>query len=268
MKAYADSAAGMEPVRKTEPGFAPGRRYLYAVIRAQDALPASCTGIDNLGIHKIEEGDIAAIASTVPSARIRPERRHLAAHQEVLKQLLLLSATPMPMTFGTISDSPRAVRQFLTKNRRQFLRQLERVAGKVEMGLRVTWEVPNIFEYFVNMHPDLRELRDRLLSATRPPNQDDKIELGQMFARLLEEERARLGEKVERAVSTACFECKPNKCRTEREVMNLACLVARDRQEDFAAAVFQAAQLFDNDFAFDYNGPWAPHNFVDVEVEL
>jgi hypothetical protein len=50
--------------------------------------------------------------------------------------------------------------------------------------------------------------------------------------------------------------------------MNLACLVARDRQEDFAGAVFQAAQLFDNDFAFDYNGPWAPHNFVDVEVEL
>ncbi len=267
MKAYAGTAAEMEPVRTAEPGFAPGRRYLYAVIRAQDALPA-CAGIDNLGIHKIEEGDIAAVASTVPSARIRPERRHLAAHQEVLKQLLLLAATPMPMTFGTISDSPRAVRQFLAKNRRAFLRQLDRVAGKVEMGLRVTWEVPNIFEYFVHVHPDLREVRDRLLAATRPANQDDRIELGQMFARLLEEDRERLTGKVERAVATACFESKPNKCRTEREVMNLACLVARDRQEDFAAAVFQAAQLFDNDFAFDYNGPWAPHNFVDVEVEL
>src|SRR5260370_21349538 len=204
MKACAGTAEGKEPVGKTLPEFAVGRRYLYEVIRAQDALPATCAGIDNVGIHKIEEGDIAAVASTVPNARIRPERRHLAAHQDVLKRLLLLSATPMPMTFGTISDSPRAVRQFLAKNRRAFLRQLNRVAGKVEMGLRVTWEVPNIFEYFVHVHPDLRELRDRLLSTTRPAQQGDKIELGQMFAHLLEEDRARLTGKVERVVSTVC----------------------------------------------------------------
>jgi len=36
------------------------------------------------------------------------------------------------------------------RNRRAFEEQLERVTGKVEMGLRVAWDVPNIFEYFVN----------------------------------------------------------------------------------------------------------------------
>jgi hypothetical protein len=113
----------------------------------------------------------------------------------------------------------------------------------------------------------LREARDRLLSETRPPTHDDKIEVGRMFARLLEEDRARHTAKVERIVSKVYFECKPNKCRAEREVMNLACLVGRDLQESFADAVFQAAQLFDSDFVFDYNGPWAPHNFVEIELE-
>ncbi|MEK7385166.1 MAG: GvpL/GvpF family gas vesicle protein, partial [candidate division NC10 bacterium] len=63
-------------------------------------------------------------------------------------------------------------------------------------------------------------------------------------------------------------EIKRNKPRTEREAANLACLVGRDGREQFEAAVFEAAKLFDNSYAFDYNGPWAPHNFVDLTLDL
>jgi hypothetical protein len=48
--------------------------------------------------------------------------------------------------------------------------------------------------------------------------------------------------------------------------MNLACLVRREAQEEFSAGVFAAAKLFDNNFAFDYSGPWAPHNFVEART--
>jgi hypothetical protein len=50
-------------------------------------------------------------------------------------------------------------------------------------------------------------------------------------------------------------------------VINLACLVKRDAQEAFSAGVFAAANLFDNNFSFDYSGPWAPHNFVEIDLE-
>ena len=50
--------------------------------------------------------------------------------------------------------------------------------------------------------------------------------------------------------------------------MNLACLVRRDAQEEFSAGVFEAAKLFDNNFTFDYSGPWAPHNFVELDLNL
>jgi hypothetical protein len=56
--------------------------------------------------------------------------------------------------------------------------------------------------------------------------------------------------------------------RDEREVMNLACLIQRDRQAAFEAAVFEAASHFDNSFAFDYSGPWAPHSFAEMEIKL
>jgi hypothetical protein len=50
--------------------------------------------------------------------------------------------------------------------------------------------------------------------------------------------------------------------------MNLACLVERPAMPQFENRVFEAAQQFDNNFAFDYNGPWAPHNFVEIDLKL
>ena len=47
--------------------------------------------------------------------------------------------------------------------------------------------------------------------------------------------------------------------------MSLACLVRRDAFAAFEQAVFEAAKLFDNRYAFDYNGPWPPYNFVGAE---
>jgi hypothetical protein len=141
------------------------------------------------------------------------------------------------------------------------------VAGKVEMGLRVAWDVPNIFEYFVNTHAELRLARDRLVGARHEFTQEEKIELGRMFDRLLHDDREDHTRKVERVLDPVCAEFKANPCRNEREVMNLACLVRREAQEEYSAAVFAAAKRFDNNFGFDYSGPWAPHNFVDLELE-
>ena len=63
-----------------------------------------------------------------------------------------------------------------------------------------------------------------------------------------------------------CFEARENKPRTEREVMNLAFLVGRDKLKDFEDGVFESARLFDHHYAFDFSGPWPPHNFVDVSL--
>jgi cytidylate kinase len=176
--------------------------------------------------------------------------------------------TPLPMVFGTIAASPEAIRKILVRNRRALQEQLRRVAGKVEMGVRVAWDVPNIFEYFVNTHAELRLARDRLVGVRHEFTQEEKIELGRLFDRLLNDDREDHTQKVRRALAPVCTEFKANQCRNEHEVMNVVCLVRREAQEDFAASVFEAAKLFDNNFAFDYSGPWAPHNFVELELDL
>jgi hypothetical protein len=244
-----------------------GRTYLYAVIADAQGRTYGDFGIDGRKVYSIPVGRVAAIVSDVPSEKVRPERFHLVAHQEVLKKLMA-ETTPLPMSFGIVAGSPEAVRKMLARNQQALLEQLRRVAGKVEMGLRATWDVPNIFEYFVNTHPELRLARDRFLGGHREPTQEQKIEVGRMFDRLFNSDREAYTDKVEEILAPHCIEIERNKCRNEREVMNLACLVERTAMPQFEGGVFQAAQEFDNNFAFDYNGPWAPHNFVEIDLEL
>jgi len=243
-----------------------GKCYLYAITAAGEVWDCPLPGIQGGDVYAIGEAGMVAIVSSLPSSRIRPERANLAAHQAVLKSLMA-ATTPLPIAFGTIAASPEAIRKILSRHQHAFHQQLRRVAGKVEMGLRVSWDVPNIFEYFVNTHAELRMARDRIVGSRGEPSQEEKIELGRMFDFLLKEDRDNHVQQVERVISSACFEVKSNQCRTEREVMNLACLVVRNAQAIFDAAVFDAANLFDNHFAFDYSGPWAPHNFVDIDLE-
>jgi hypothetical protein len=268
-----DKGRGLNILGKRNNLYTPGKaetesgKYLYAIVPDSEDQAYGEFGIDGYTVYTISDGRVAAVVSDLSNRKIRPERRHLAAHQKVLKYLME-KCTPLPMTFGIIADGRKEIRKILSLNQRIFLEQLHRVAGKVEIGLRVAWDVPNIFEYFVHTHPELREARDRFFGTYREPTQEDKIEVGRMFERILNEDREAHTERIEEILIPHCFEIKRNPQKNEAEVMNLACLVGREAQAEFEAGVFEAARLFDNNYSFDFNGPWAPHNFVEVDLKF
>ena len=242
-------------------------KYLYAIVAGSIEQNYGSIGIYESDVYTISDGWVSAVISDVPNVKIRPERRHLKAHQEVLK-LLMEKNTPLPMSFGIIAESSKAIKKILNLNKVSFLKQLNRVANKVEMGLRVRWDVPNIFEYIITTHQELKVARDRFLGSHREPTQDDKIELGRMFEHILNEDREVSTKKVEEILSNYCFVTKKNKCRNEQEVMNLACLVGKKALIEFESGILKAAEQFDNNYSFDYNGPWAPYNFVEIDLKF
>lgn len=244
-------------------------QYLYAVIAASDAMTEGLTGLSNAPVYGVQEGELCAVVSEMSERRLRPERRHLTSHQGILRQLLDRT-TPLPMSFGMVSESESATRQLLRHYRQDFSEQLERVGGAVEMGLRVRWDVENIFEFLLTRHPDLAELRDQIRAeeAETGPQHQSRIELGRRFEQTLEQEREQVEEQVVEILERACREIHRSKPRAENDILNLACLVDRTRQEEFVSRVVEAASGFDGNYAFDYNGPWAPHNFVSLDLSL
>ena len=257
-----------EPSQRIEVGGKASRgRYIYAVVTQSAEQALHFKGLDDRPIYTVAHRGMAAVVSDLESARIRPERRNLAAHRAVLSELMAVEEAVLPMRFGTIAASANEIKSLLASNRKIFESQLKQIAGKLEMGVRVVWDVPNIFEYFVNAHPDLKEARDRLFSGCNQPAQNDRIELGRMFERLHEADRLAHRATVEEELGPFCAAIKRGALRDGREVMNLACLVGKDRRAEFEQAVFRAATHFDNNFTFDYNGPWPPHTFAELTLK-
>jgi len=237
-------------------------KYLYAVIAADAVDEIKGTGINDAKIEPLVVDDIAAVVSGYRGASVRPQRRNIAAHQKVLKALLAVT-TPLPISFGTIAEDTQAIRTVLQDSRQDLEEALERVRGRVEMGLNARWDMANIFEYFVNRHPSLQALRDTLYVSGREPPRERKLELGRLFSELLEGDREQHTAQVEAVLQAYCVEIRRAAPRKEAEIMRLSCLVERDTQADF-----EAAGAFDDNYAFDFNGPWAPHSFVDVSITL
>lgn len=241
--------------------------YIYAFIQGDlRADPGNC-GLNNARVYPIAKNGLTAIVSNVPDKRVRPERRNIAAHQAVLRTLLQ-ETTPLPVSFGIVAKNRQGVELVLSKHHQVLSEHFQEVRGKVEMGLRATWDVPNIFEYFIDTHAELKSTRDRYFGRHREPTREEKMELGRMFEQLLRNDREQHTAYVRGVLQDYASRIEECKCAKEADIMHLACLVDRESLERFEEGVFQAAEGFDNNFAFDFNGPWAPHNFVHLELEL
>lgn len=255
-----------QTIAQHEAAASTGGKYIYAIVAAREGRNLHIAGLNDQPIEVIACDGLASVVSDLAVERIRPERRYLAAHRAVLGKLVEQEDAVLPMRFGTIASGPAEIVRMMSRNRKRFARQLQRVAGKVEMGLHVIWDVPNIFEYLVRIHPELRQLRDNTFERAAAPPQEELIELGRSFERLLNEDRLEHTRVVEEVLTPYCTEISRNLPRNEKEIMNLACLIKKDRRADFEKGVFEAAELFDNNFAFDYNGPWAPHGFAEINI--
>ncbi|MCG5495769.1 GvpL/GvpF family gas vesicle protein [Ectothiorhodospira variabilis] len=243
------------------------RFYIYAIIEADQARPLGKVGLKGAAVNCIVEQGLAAVVSKTEETRVRPQRANIVVHNGVVKQLTDAGVACLPLAFGTISANEGAVRALLREEHDTLLEQVRFFHDKVEMGLRVKFDVSNIYQYIMDSHPELRHLRDQVFGAQHDPGRDAKVELGRVFDRLLNEDRQTYRDKVQPALEAVSEEVRVNDPRNDHEVINLACLVRRDRVKEFEDTVVKAAGQFGNEVAFNYSGPWAPFNFIDVRFD-
>jgi hypothetical protein len=243
-------------------------KILYALCRADDIRPDnSVRGLESAPVYTIDQSGIRAIVSDTLSVRLRPDRRNISAHQRVLKSLTT-ETTVLPMRFGVLARDAGAVERLLETNMESINEHFERLNGRVEMGLRVSWDVTNIYEHFVTLHPTLAAGRDQIWSQHSGNNarREEKIQLGNMYEALRTADRQDAAEKVKDILFDYCDDITENPVKREKDVINLACLIERNKLDDFVNGVFEASKVFDSSYIFDYTGPWAPHNFIELDL--
>ncbi|HZF11384.1 MAG TPA: GvpL/GvpF family gas vesicle protein [Thermoanaerobaculia bacterium] len=247
----------------------PGR-YVYGLIRIAEDLDYGCIGLEHDGkpgrVATLRIDSVGAVVSDYAARdKVLPVRKNLEPHHRGIREVMK-ATTIIPMTFGHVAKNAAAVERTLRENRDEIEEELDRVDGKVEMGLKVQWDVDNIFEYFIGADPGLAALRDEIFGRSRAPVPAEKIELGRRFEQRLNQEREDQTDRVVEAFRPYFSELKVNPPKNEKIVMDLAFLVERGRLKPFEEQVYQVAGLFPTQYLFDYGGPWAPFNFAELDL--
>ena len=242
--------------------------YVYSFLQSKDReaiLSENLTGIEDAKITVIDSGDLAVVASPIIPKKIRPQRKFLAAHQEIVTHLAK-SWSMLPVSFGLIADDLDQVHHILDKNRDILIEQLNRVGGNVEMTIALKWTAENIPQYFVDRYPELKAARAMIVEGRA--SREDQIELGRVYDSLMNAERSTHTKVFMDNLSPISKELEVQPNRDDADVIRLACLIAREKEEEFTAAVYQAAELFTDDFAITFNGPWPPYTFVKLALSM
>ena len=244
---------------------APGGEYLYGFTDRGFQPPAGLAGLRGVPVRLIGHGSVGAVVSRHPVQRLMPLRANLEPHHRVVRHVSG-ETTLVPAAFGHISASAQDLLEVLRENHDRIREELDRLDGTCEMGLKLSWNVGNIFAHFVSRDRELRELRDRVF-RDREPSMPEKLQVGELFAARLTQERERLSKTLQATLEPAVREMVVNPPRSEHTVCDAAILLERRRVLDFAGAMQRAATMFDASLRVEYSGPWPAYSFVRIRLQ-
>jgi hypothetical protein len=188
---------------------------------------------------------------------------HFRAHEAVLEHVLV-NTTVLPMRFGTIVASRAQVIALLGHRQGDLLSALQRLEGKVEWGLNVTWDASAAREH---VEADSRSLVDAG-PASRPGaaylrSQRQKKATGDE----VEQARLRLAAALHDRVADLAADAIVQPLRDHRGgLLRASYLVQRSGEDAFRTGVARQLDLVDAGTTFglaaDLSGPWPPYNFV------
>ena len=243
-------------------------RFIYAVILPNGKDHFDLIGLDGCKVYMIPYRDIAAIVSAYPVGEIKLIRKNLSPYHDVTRRLAE-TCTTIPARFGQIAEDGEKLLRVLRRNYPRVRQGLERLDQKVEMGVKIYWEVDNLFDYFVKTDAELKGLRDRIFSRQSPPTTLQLIELGGIVSDRMNARKEAVSRKVVSALRRSAVEEKLDEPGEEKMVMSGWFLVSKERQQDFEQMVNEAASLLGEAYAVKVNGPWVPFNFVEhIELEM
>jgi hypothetical protein len=244
-------------------------RYVYGVIQAREPITFGRTGIGGSGepVYTVHYGDTAAVVSKTSVFIFDPTRDNALAHEHVI-ETVMKTQTIIPMSFGTVFRTDEDIREVLKSIYPSLKDVLKQMEGKLEFGLKVTWDRERVIEELKREDEEIHRFH---LEITRKHLQSTyfaRMQLGRMIDKALVERSAQYVREIYDALRSVCVASRDNKPIGDKMIMNAAFLIEKQKENDFDAAVNRIARKFGDRLNFKYTGPWPPYNFVNIRLKL
>ena len=176
----------------------PVRKYLYCVIRGKEPRTFKVAGVvgPHYPIYTIHFRDLAAVVSDTSEKYYDSTRLNMTTHMRVLEEVMK-EHTILPLKFNSIAASEEAVHEkLLEPGYDEMLTRLDKVAGHVEMGVKVFWREDVLYREIVAEHDNIRRLRDRIDGRNPDATYKERIRLGELTETALNAKRERESEQM------------------------------------------------------------------------
>jgi len=244
-------------------------RYVYGIIQSREPVSFGRIGIGGRGemAYVVPHGDIAAVVSRTPVFIFDPTRENALSHEHVI-ETVMKTHTIIPMSFGTVFRTDDDIREVLRSIYPSVKDVLKQMSGKVEFGLKVTWERDRIIEELQREHEEIHRFHQEITRKHLQSTYFARMQLGRMIDKALEERSAEYVRDIYESLRTICVASRDNKPIGDKMILNAAFLLEREREAEFDAAVNKVAKKFGERLNFKYTGPWPPYNFVNIRLKL
>jgi hypothetical protein len=239
--------------------------YVYGLIRADAELPDGLAGLGpSRQVATIAHGRVAAVVSDVPLDRPLGVRGDLVAHETVLDTLAARGAV-VPMRFPAVVEEHSVVDELLAPNEDHFVQLLESLEGRVQFTLTGRYEQDAVLRDVLENDEEIRALREKVRELPEDASYYDRVRLGELIVRELKQRREAEGEGVVERLEPFAVATVTNQLAAPEDVVNVAFLVERDRQEEFENAVEGIGEELVGRVRLRLLGPVAPYNFIAEE---
>ncbi|MFF3328118.1 GvpL/GvpF family gas vesicle protein [Streptomyces sp. NPDC002888] len=235
--------------------------YVYGITAASHpSLPEDMGGVGDPArpVRVLKEGELAAVVSDAPE-NLRPKRRELLAHQNVLAEAGG-GGVVLPMRFGSLAPDDDAVTGVLAERADHYQERLRTLDGKVEYNVKATHDEQAVLHRVMSENPELRALAEANREAGGG-TYEQRLQLGEMVAAAVKARESEDSVDVQHTLEPAAAAVSVGPESTGW-LANVSFLVERDSSETFLAAVEQVRKGHPH-LDLRVNGPLPPYSFVE-----
>jgi hypothetical protein len=209
-------------------------------------------------VRVLKEGDLAAVVSDAPEG-LRPKRRDLLAHQNVLSEVGA-DGCILPMRFGSVAPDDATVTGVLAERQEHYKERLRTLDGKVEYNVKATHDEEAVLHRVMSDNPQVRAMAEANRQAGGG-SYDDRLRLGEMVVAAVKVREGEDAAEVQRVLEPVADAISVGP-ESSGWLANVSFLVERDAAASFLEAVDQLRKDQPH-LEVRLNGPLPPYSFVE-----
>lgn len=242
-------------------------KYIYGFIEEPQPRTFNFPGIGEAKVNTINHQELAAIVSDIELQEIDPTRKNVRAHT-VVQDELLKEYTILPMGFGMMANNEDNVRTLLEENYDGLMGELERLAGKIEVELKVFWDQEAMMKELEGGSKELSRIKERIKAASSPVEaQRLMVEGGKLVERVAVAWKTKYAQRAYDHLRTLSFDACVNNPVGVKNILNASFLIDKSRESQFKDGVHKLDSEYRGKLNFKYVGPLPPYNFVNLKLK-